>query len=159
MRSAISKSQSAIEYLSTYSWAIVIIAISLSALYALGLFSPSAFVNNECIFPADFSCINNFLYSNGTLVLNLGQSTPFAINVTAVGCNSAGVPTNMTQLKVPVYISIGGSSNFSTVCYTNGAVATSAPGTLYDGYVLINYTSLGTGFQHVEIGTLVQKST
>ena len=37
------KSQSAMEYLMTYGWAILIIAIALSALFALGVFSPSSF--------------------------------------------------------------------------------------------------------------------
>ncbi len=39
-----SKSQSALEYLSTYAWAILIIAIILAAMYALGIFNSSVFV-------------------------------------------------------------------------------------------------------------------
>ena len=38
------KAQSAIEYLITYSWAIIIIAITLGAIYSLGLFNPGNFI-------------------------------------------------------------------------------------------------------------------
>jgi hypothetical protein len=37
------RSQSAMEYLMTYGWAILIIAIAMSALFALGVFNPSSF--------------------------------------------------------------------------------------------------------------------
>ena len=153
------KAQSAMEYLTTYGWAILIIGISLGALYALGLFSPGAFVSNQCVFPADFGCLNNFLYTNGTFVLNIEQATDSAINITAIGCNEAGMATNMTTLSVPIYMPIGGSATFNTPCYANGTVFTNPVGTLYKGYIVVNYTSLGTGFQHVLVGTLIQKST
>ncbi|ASI13925.1 LamG domain protein [Candidatus Mancarchaeum acidiphilum] len=37
------KSQSAMEYLMTYGWAILVIAVVLAALYSLGIFNPSTF--------------------------------------------------------------------------------------------------------------------
>ncbi|WP_088820199.1 LamG-like jellyroll fold domain-containing protein [Candidatus Mancarchaeum acidiphilum] len=37
------KSQSAMEYLMTYGWAILVIAVVLAALYSLGIFNPSSF--------------------------------------------------------------------------------------------------------------------
>jgi hypothetical protein len=38
-----SKAQSAMEYLMTYGWAILVIAVVLGVLYSLGIFSPSNF--------------------------------------------------------------------------------------------------------------------
>ena len=69
------KGQSAMEYLITYGWAILIIAIALGVLFELGLFNPSSFVSTSCIFPADFSCIFSTLSSNGMLTVNMQQST------------------------------------------------------------------------------------
>jgi hypothetical protein len=155
------KAQSAVEYLTTYSWAIIIIAITLGALYALGLFSPSSFISNQCIFPADFGCLNDFFYANGIVFLNIEQATDSPINVTAIGCNASGLASNMTlfQGANQMYIPIGSNSTFSASCYANGSVYTSQPGSLYRGYVVLNYTSLQTGFQHVLIGRIIEKST
>lgn len=155
------KAQSAMEYLITYSWAIIIISVTLATLYALGLFNPSAFISNQCIFPADFGCLSAFLYANGTFNINLEQSTPVAINITAAGCNNAGLTTNMIPYNGAnaIYLPVGGNTSLSIQCYSNGSVFTSQPGSLFKGYVLINYTSLQTGFQHVLIGKLIEKST
>ena len=156
-----SKAQSAMEYLVTYSWAIIIIAVTLAALYSLGLFSPSAFITDSCIFPADFSCLSGFLYSNGTFTLNLEQSTVSAVNITAAGCNNGGLTTNMVSYNSAnqIYLPIGGNTTLSVPCYSNGTIFTSQPGTLYQGYMLVNYTSLQTGFQHIVVGKLIEKST
>lgn len=157
------KAQSAMEYLITYSWAIIIIAITLGALYALGLFNPNAFITNQCIFPADFGCLSAFLYANGTFTLNLEQATTSAVNITAAGCNNAGTTTNMfnynSMTTNQIYLPIGGNTTISISCYSNGTVFTSQPGTLFKGYVVVNYTSLETGFPHVLIGRIIEKST
>jgi len=153
------RAQSAMEYLTTYSWAILIIAITLGSLYGLGLFNPSNVVNNQCVFSADFSCVSQFLYSNGTLTVTLEQATPYAINITAIGCNTGINTTHMTQLPTPIYVPIGGTSTFTTSCYSNGTVISYQPGELYKGYILVNYTSLGTGFQHILTGSLIQKAS
>lgn len=147
------------EYLITYSWAIIIIAVTLAALYALGLFNPSAFVSNQCIFPADFSCLSGFFYANGTLNINFEQSTTSAINITAIGCNTGGVATNMTVFSPGNYIPVGGNLSLSTKCYSNGTIFTSQPGILYKGYVLINYTNLQSGFQHTLQGKIIEKAS
>lgn len=155
------KAQSAIEYLTTYSWAIIIIAITLGALYALGLFNPSSFVQSQCIFPADFGCLNIFYYANGIVTLNIEQSTPSPINVTAIGCNAQGLTTNMTQYQNgnQIFMPIGSNITVASPCYANGSIYVTQPGNLYRGYVIINYTSLQTGFQHVLIGKVLGKST
>ncbi|HIH49845.1 MAG: hypothetical protein ABSE71_03025 [Candidatus Micrarchaeaceae archaeon] len=155
------KAQSAVEYLTTYGWAILIIGITLGALYSLGLFSPSSFISNQCIFPADFGCISNFFYANGLLAINLEQATPSAINITGIGCNAGGNPTNMTQYTGAnqIFLPIGTNVTFSTNCYANGTIYSSQPGSLYKGYLLVNYTSLQTGFQHELVGRVVDKAS
>ena len=47
------KLQSAVEYLTTYGWAILIIAIVIMALFEIIAGAPQA---QECILPAGFSC-------------------------------------------------------------------------------------------------------
>ncbi len=155
------KAQSAIEYLTTYGWAILIIAVALGALYTLGLFSPSSFISNQCFFPADFGCLNDFFSTSGILFINFEQSTVSAINITAIGCNSAGLATNMTQFigVNQIFLPIGTNTTTSVSCYTNGTIFTSQPGSVFKGYVIVNYTSLQTGFQHELVGRILEKSS
>jgi hypothetical protein len=157
------KSQSAIEYLTTYGWAILIIAIVLIALFNLGLFNPSSFVSTTCTFPAQFGCLSAILTSSsGILNITLQQATQSNINVTAIGCNNLDTISNMITPNDPpsnqVTLTIGGSSSFSVQCYQNGTAVSVTPGSVFKGYVLVNYTTLSTNFPHTATGTLVAKA-
>ncbi len=67
--------QSAMEYLMTYGWAILIIAVVLGALYSLGIFSSATFAPQGCIVQPGFECQNPILTtSTGLLTLTFGQS-------------------------------------------------------------------------------------
>lgn len=151
------RAQSAMEYLTTYGWAILIIAALMAVLYSLNLFNPSSFAPSVCLFPADFSCISTTLSTSGTLSINIQQATSTSINVTAIGCNAGGTYTNMTALSPADFIDIGGNMTFTLSCYSGGAVVSGRAGTLYEGYVVLNYTNLQTGFQHSEMGKITQK--
>ncbi|MEM3791421.1 MAG: hypothetical protein QXL16_01695, partial [Candidatus Micrarchaeaceae archaeon] len=67
--------QSALEYLTTYGWAIIIIGVVISALVFLGVFNPSSLVSQQCIFPAGFVCNIGSMTSNGILTFALTQAT------------------------------------------------------------------------------------
>jgi hypothetical protein len=159
------KAQSAMEYLVTYGWAILIISIVLGAIFSLGLLNPNTFVNSQCIFPAEFSCLSSSMDSSGNLIINLMQSTTAPINITAIGCNSNATIANMLTFNGPqqkflpigTNITISGNTMTPLKCYTGNVVATIGVGTLFKGYVIVNYTDLQTGFPHTSIGTLIQK--
>ena len=70
------KAQSAMEYLMTYGWAILIIAVVLGALFSLGVFSGNSLLGNACIAQSGFLCQNPiYLHSNGNIAVQLGQNT------------------------------------------------------------------------------------
>jgi hypothetical protein len=155
------------EYLMTYSWAILILAVVLGALFTLGLFSPNSFLNTQCLLPAGLQCQSAFLASNGMLSLSLLQATTQPINVTYLGCNSVdgipimypaniGVNSGTNQIK----LQIGSNYTFSVECYLSGTgnfIGT--PGSSFVGYLFINYTELGTGFPHTAVGQITAKVT
>jgi len=145
------------EWFITYGWVVLIIAIVLLGLYELGLFNPNTYISTQCDFTSDFSCLNAFLYSNGTLQINIVQSTTSPINVTAIGCNTNGLPTNMTKIVPQQNLAIGAESNYTTKCYSNGLYLNGQIGAVFRGYVIINYTNQDTGFRHLEDGYLVLK--
>jgi hypothetical protein len=155
------KSQSAIEYLTTYGWALILLSVALVALFELGVFNTGNFINTSCIFQADFQCQTALLYSNGTVIINLEQNTQSAIVVTALGCNDNGIITGLTAPLNPpsntVTLQIGSNATFYVPCYENGTLLSLSPGEVYKGYVLVNYTNSQTQFQHTATGTLVAK--
>jgi len=52
------KSQAALEFLTTYAWAFVIIGITIAALYSFGIFDFSKYLPQKCIFPSQFKCLD-----------------------------------------------------------------------------------------------------
>lgn len=152
------KSQSAMEYLTTYGWAIIVIAVVLGTLFSLGLFTPGTFVNTTCVFPAEFECLSAILGStNSTLSVNVQQTASSSINITAYGCNGQSKVANMITLGSPLTMTIGSNQTFAITCYNNGTAVSVASGQIFKGYVIINYTSLQTNFPHTVIGSIIAK--
>jgi hypothetical protein len=155
------KAQSALEYLTTYGWAILILSVVIAALAALGIFNPNQFVTQECLMPADFSCVTYFLYSNGIMALQLQQSLQYPVNVTSIGCSQNSTPATPNISNPPsnqIYMPIESTYNFSIQCKQSaGGNYIGTPGGLFQGYVGINFTDLTTGFPHSDIGKMVVK--
>lgn len=154
--------QSAIEYLMTYGWAILIISVALSALYISGLFNPSTEAGTACVLPAGFSCPSIILTPNGILTINILQSNIFSLNVTAIGCNTNITTAHMTIPNNPpsnqINIPSGGSYTFPSIqCYAGSAAYSGTVGSEFAGYISLNYTSLQAGLPQTVVGKLFAK--
>ena len=70
------KAQSAMEYLMTYGWAILIIAVVLGALFSLGVFSGSNLLGSACVASSGYYC-QNPIYSHtaAEILVTVGQNT------------------------------------------------------------------------------------
>jgi len=55
----VKKSQAALEFLTTYAWAFLVILITVGALYYFGVFDFQKFLPQECVFPFQFRCIDS----------------------------------------------------------------------------------------------------
>jgi hypothetical protein len=88
--------QSAMEYLMTYGWAILIIAVVLGVLYYLGIFNGAASLGTACIPVAGYLCQTPSMTSNGLLSFTLGQNTAGVQYNVALACaqvsNGQGLP-------------------------------------------------------------------
>ncbi len=142
-----SRSQSAMEYLMTYGWAILIIVVVLAALDMLGVFNPSAFSKTFCVFENGLNCESAILYTNGTLNVNLEQYTNSVINITSINCNTNSSDFS-NSITPNVILSIGDNYSFSVNCYSNSDLFTKPISSMFDGYVNVNYTNILSGFPH-----------
>ncbi|MEM3841229.1 MAG: hypothetical protein QXN59_00845 [Candidatus Micrarchaeaceae archaeon] len=96
------KAQSAMEYLMTYGWAILIIAVVLAALFALGVFSGASLLGTSCVASSGYTCTNPVMNTAGILTINFGQSTGVTLYDLNFACaatsNSTGLPFLGTSL-------------------------------------------------------------
>ena len=90
------KSQAALEFLTTYGWAFLVITITVGALYSFGIFDFSKFLPQKCQFPSQLDCIDYSFSGNQVrlrLINNLGET----INVNSFSItNDASSPLSCT---------------------------------------------------------------
>ena len=70
------KSQAALEFLTTYAWAFIVITITISALYYFGIFDFGKYLPQKCVFPSQFKCLDFNLKPSEVrikLINNIGE--------------------------------------------------------------------------------------
>jgi hypothetical protein len=128
--------QSATEYLMTYGWAIVAVAVALGVLYSLGVFGLGTTSASGCTVISGFTCSKPVLFSSGILTLGFGQIGN-GKTITATGCSSNGrSPTTWESTNIT--LGSGQVANLSFVC---PVAAGSKIGTLFSGTLWIQYTT------------------
>ena len=164
------KLQSAMEYLMTYGWAILIIAVVLGALFSLGVFGN--LLGNHCVTTPGWSCISATLSTSGLLTMTIGQATGSTIYLKNAACssvaNSAGYPSynnsgayTLTAAANTVGVSFstgidgpvtnGQTFTLNVPCFSSSTQSFSSTGTSYTlgqsftGYVWLNYSLSPTG--------------
>jgi hypothetical protein len=129
------KGQSAMEYMMTYGWAILIIIVVVGALYAMGVFSPSSstVACSPCF--TDFAYVD---YSGGTLVLTNGARQ---VNITAVTA-SPDTGSAVTSTALGVNTAAGTDVTITNVDTTGNVGLT------------VTYTVTESGLSHTDTGTI-----
>ena len=144
------KAQSAMEYLMTYGWAILIIAVVLGALFSLGVFNGKNILGSACVAQSGFYCQNAVYYhgtvasagtpSAGNVMVTLGQNTGqswSSVNVVFVPQGTpvnAGLPGTTTT-----FVGLGGASG----AWANSILTSTglASGQQYNFLLPVNGTS------------------
>lgn len=167
MKFANKKAQSAMEYLMTYGWAILIVIIVAAALYALGVFNPATFAGRTATgftqlgAPSDWDLTTA---GNGQFKITLSnnkiasQVTIKTITAALKGGSTLTYNTlNCTGDDTYLAIGPGGSTILETAC-TNPLVAynltfgTLSTGTSYSIDVDVLYNA--GGYDHTDTGTV-----
>lgn len=85
------RSQAALEFLTTYAWAFIVITIAVGALYYFGVFDFGKFMQQKCVFPLQFKCID-FSLGPSQVRIKLTNSLGEDIQVTSVQITNDGNP-------------------------------------------------------------------
>ncbi len=94
------KSQSALEYLMTYGWAILIIVIVAAVLYSMGVFNPSSSISTTITGFSGLGSVNAACLGGTSFTMSIGDSLNYPIditkvNVTASSCTVYSVSPNV----------------------------------------------------------------
>jgi len=150
------RAQSAVEFLLTYGWAILIMLLVVAILFYIGVFAPETAAPNSCVLPAGFSCHGYALYDGGSLVLDLGQATGKDVRITRISCTSADSPVGgITPNRL---LQNGKHYNFTGItCTKADGVSVPAAGEFYRGTIFIDYVEEETGIPHSISGDLAYR--
>ncbi|MCL4399309.1 LamG domain-containing protein [Candidatus Parvarchaeota archaeon] len=123
------KSQSALEYMMTYGWAILIIVIVAAVLYSFGIFSPSSSISAAVTGFAGLGSVSVQCFPGGGLVLSLGNALGTPIEITRINTSSSSgkiVSQNFSTFISPgssVYFTLTQAcSNFSGLSFSNKVI-------------------------------------
>lgn len=146
------------EYLMTYSWAIVILAAVIGVIFFIttSVSSPPQI----CVMPAGFSCSGSALSPNGLLSLNFYQSSQNPIVVTALSCVNVQSLSHMQGSNPPgnsVALPVGANYTFNVQCYSNSTAYSGSLGATFTGYIVVNYTNAYTNFPATVYGRISTK--
>jgi hypothetical protein len=153
------KLQSAVEYLTTYGWMILIVTVVLVAFYYFGVANPSSLQHPKCLIAqSSLSCISFVMANSGVLYLNLGNYAQEPINITGIGC---GTSNTIDTMQAPVnppsnQVELADNSNytFEVQCYNDALPFSGKIGSFFTGTVVVNYTNDATGLSGLIYGSL-----
>jgi hypothetical protein len=102
-RGKMRRSQAALEFLTTYGWAFLVILIMMSALAYFGVLNPSKLLPDRCNFGAEISCNKNTMIVNGGAAEN--KDNTLAMRIT----NNFGTGVIVTGARVTTDITTAGT--------------------------------------------------
>ena len=146
--------QSALEYMMTYGWAILIIVIVAVILYSMGIFNPASSISSTITGFSATPVSNAICTANGILRIAVGDTTGHRIlikNISATSNGKTEVFTPSSTVDPNPIITSGNTYIFSV------PNACPAAGTHFSANVNINYTEPTPSFptsQYISAGTL-----
>jgi hypothetical protein len=115
------KSQAALEFLTTYAWAFLVILIMVGALAYFGILNPGKLLPDRCNFPTEFGCLD-YAITYGTT----GADGTFTIRLK----NSVGEPITIPDVTTDIVLSSDSSTPFScTLATVDGTAVAALPST------------------------------
>lgn len=144
------KAQAGLDFLVTYSWALLLIVLIVGVLFAMGIFDANSFL--------------------GSRSAGFGQIRPSAWritsdgNVTLILKNYAGIPVNVTNMTALIGV-LNVTANNTSILIAPGqqsqafllgnfSNATMGPGASYSMQLFIQYVDIGTNFTYTDAGTV-----
>ncbi|MDE1833336.1 MAG: hypothetical protein KGH58_02865 [Candidatus Micrarchaeota archaeon] len=132
------RAQSAMEYLMTYGWAILVIAVALAILYQLGVFGGGVnLLSTSCLASTGYLCTSPQLNTTGNLIVQFAQSTEQTITLTGIACTNGTTSPSGFQSITQTSLAPGQK----TPLIFNCQLGSNTIGTKFSGSLWIQYNS------------------
>ena len=142
------KGQSAMEYLMTYGWAILIIVIVAAALYALGVFNPATYSGTRATGFDPLLAPTEWALSGTTFSLSVQNQLGYQINITSISVDLGN--SNTGSISPNTYVATGSPLPNQQITLSSNV----ASGTSYSAKVTIKYIKQGGAIEMSTSGTL-----
>jgi hypothetical protein len=116
------KGQAAVEYITTYGWALLALLIVIVALFESGFLTPNYLVSEECSFGTNFQCGMAMFNEGGATKVSMAvfNGYPYKINITGIDIRTQDGSQSVTGLISPGLVNSGARA---TVLGTLGGAA------------------------------------
>ncbi len=151
-QTGILRGQAALDFLMTYGWALMLMALVVASLFALGIFDVGNFVGNRASGFVQVGVVGWRVSPAGAFTLLLKNNAGTDINITMI---NATLSQSNVVYSSPV-INLANGAQSSTISVGTFSSVPSA-GNSYTAKVLISYNDSATGFTYVDTGTLYGK--
>ncbi len=122
MASKTGRGQAALEFLTTYAWAFLVIMVTIGALYYFGVFDFSKYVPEKCLFPSQFSCID-FTLQSSSVSVKLANNIGEPLSVTSVQItNDASPPISCAPPPTPLSWGAGNTLDVNFTSCSGGGL-------------------------------------
>ena len=150
------KGQAALEFLTTYGWAFLIIVIMIGTLTYFGIFNPGQVLPNRCTFGTEFQCVDYQISATGnTFKLKLRNNVGDPLTVDQIVLNSDNgaallcVPQNPSAYPWTETWRSGNTSDFEWNGCNFAAVGLNT-GSKGKVLVTIRYYSVASGSNYIK---------
>jgi len=143
------RGQSAMEFLMTYGWAILIMLLVIAILFYVGIINPQNVAPNSIAMPAGFSAYDYYISPSGYLTLDLGHSMGRKIYIRGIKCTNSLAAENPNDKVISLDPAINELvADGDVYCHGIGGDG------YYKGFVYIWYQVQGSNVTHEAVGDL-----
>jgi len=158
------RAQAALEFLTTYGWAFLVILVMIGALSYFGVLDPSRFLPDKCIFGTGVgACADSIAsisggYIKADLINSFGQDVVISnVSFTTQGIAGACAANNVCGATPYCFSSVNWPNNGkNTLQFTPCALA---QGDKPKVHVIIKYETVGGAYNHTVEGDIQLKVT
>jgi hypothetical protein len=123
------KAQSAIEFLLTYGWSILVISLAIIAIASSPLFS-NIFYSKYCYISPGFACSQFIVNSTGNLSIMLTQASGLNVNITGIACSTSvasPLPASSQWINVNIPLITGTGKRINFPCFVQNSTTPFKP--------------------------------
>lgn len=155
------RGQAAMEFLTTYGWAFVVMLIMVGAMSAFGVWSPDSLLPSKCVLETPFTCLDSKVDANGEITLLIQylftqRLSKVEVNISTYDCDLGTDDSYLSPdlVEKSDYLNASGDEYIRFHCTPS---TTPSLDQKFEGDITLTYAQQGTGIEHTVIGNFVRR--